>query len=121
MGIFLDKTIKHFHYEQKELALIFKEKNINNYPFYNLNWPYPEAIRYYGKTKMQNLDIFVDGGNTIKGPAFFLVNVFNLKYFLGKDSSGIPEYGDIIVFYKVKYLFLFYSDKDLVLPIVPRN
>lgn len=116
MGVFFGDIIKPFHYEQRDLARIVKSKNINNIPFYNLNWPYMESIKYYGDIKVNELDIFTESGKIIEEPAFILVNIFDLKYFLDEDGSVLPEYNKVYMMYEGKFLFLFYSDDQFILP-----
>jgi 4-amino-4-deoxy-L-arabinose transferase-like glycosyltransferase len=115
-GGMINEIVKPFHYEQKAAALAFKEKNSNHSPLYLLDWLYPEAIRYYGRTQTKKLSLETDGGQTVKGPVYILTNIITLNNFFGPNGQISPEYQNIEVPYGGKYLILLYSGKDVVLP-----
>lgn len=113
------EVVRPYHYEQKEAALVYKEKH-HGEPFYIFDWPFNEALRYYSGVKTMprykptNEDLY------IKAPFYLLMPALDLAaYFFDKNGNPLPEFEDINVYFYGKDLFLLYFDEDLILK--PKN
>lgn len=112
--------IQPFHYEEKNAGTAIKKNNASRQPVYILNWPYLETISFYGDTKLDSLDIFTDGGRSLKAPFYLIINATALKYFYDDQGNFLTDYEGIKPLYRGQYLFLIHSDKNITLPVLTK-
>ncbi len=117
----VEQLITPFHYEEREIGRALKLAGYSSnteIPFYALDWPQHGTMNFYaGGAIAKYINPNTESGKVLTAPVYFMTNTMAENFFFSAVNLPRPGYEHLKVLYQGEYLVLFYSDRDVQLPV----